>query len=103
MQQFPYHTADEQPSVFTNGSNAVLNTAESAEKVYTRMEKIEAVELLNTHFFSDTTILREAWYTIRAALAESTNSSHNRQGTPRLFYRKYEYDHCCDYPQMCEW
>ena len=31
MQQYPYHTADEQPSVFTNGSNAVLNTVESAQ------------------------------------------------------------------------
>jgi hypothetical protein len=31
MQQFPYQTADEQPTVFTNGSNAVLNTAESAQ------------------------------------------------------------------------
>jgi len=31
MQQYPYHTADEQPSVFTNGSNAVLNAAESAQ------------------------------------------------------------------------
>ena len=34
MQQFPCHTADEQPSVFTNGSNAVMNTAESAQTAH---------------------------------------------------------------------
>lgn len=35
------------------------------------MERIEAVELLNTHFFSDTSKCREAWYFIRAELLES--------------------------------
>jgi aspartate/methionine/tyrosine aminotransferase len=34
MQQYPYQTSDEQPTVFTNGSNAVLNTAESAQTAH---------------------------------------------------------------------
>jgi hypothetical protein len=34
------------------------------------MDRIEAVELLNMHFFTDTTQCREAWYTIRTALVE---------------------------------
>jgi chemotaxis regulatin CheY-phosphate phosphatase CheZ len=38
MQQYPYHTADEQPTVFTNGSNAVLNTAESAQTVVQQLK-----------------------------------------------------------------
>jgi len=31
-----------------------------------QMDRIEAIELLNTHFFSDVSKCREAWYLIRA-------------------------------------
>jgi hypothetical protein len=50
--------------------NGVLSILEAL------MDRIEAVELLNTHFFTDTTQCREAWYTIRAALQRSGNSDY---------------------------
>ena len=49
MQQYPYQTADEQPTVFTNGSNAVLNTAESAQTAYNKpMPKLPTLEEVYT-------------------------------------------------------
>lgn len=39
------------------------------------MDKIEAVELLNTRFFTDTTQCREAWYLIRSELLRLENEN----------------------------